>query len=202
MWVGRYYFLTCCRVISNLVLISIFFEGVALTSDQKELFFTTVITLFYIFFIFRMMYLGMKFGMKSDGDTLKLILHGVSILIAMAIFYRLGGLNVETYDSILQALNQSNFDYLIDHYGRYFCFACLYLVSYKLYYRRLFVNAIDINSFKDNHLSWNVSDWLACFVSPNYIRLEKEGRVKVQFCLDYSWIRINHSHALQTIEQC
>lgn len=202
LWLGRYYFRACCKVIASMILISFFFEGVALTSDQKELFLELVFTLFFMMMCFMLILKIVRIGIKRTTDVKSFISQVLKFPIFMLIFVQISGMEVETYDSILQALNQSNFDYLIDHYGRYFCFACLYLVSYKFYYQRLFVSAIDVNSFKGNHLSWNASDWLVYFVSPNYIRIEKEGRMKVQFCLDYSWIRINHSHSLETIEQC
>lgn len=194
LWVGKYYFLTCCKVVGSVVIISLIFEVLAVTSDQKELFLTMVINLFYIFFIFRMIYLGMKFGMKSDGDTLKLILHGVSILVAMAIFQRFGGLNIETYDSIQQGFNQNNFDYLLDNYGPYFYSACLYVISYKSYYKRIFVGSVHIHSLKDNQLSWDANDWIYNFIFPNRVKEEmsfgKSGSVEVYFRLNYSWIMI------------
>lgn len=206
LWVGRYYFLTCCKVISNLVLISLIFEGLVLASDQKELFLKMILNLFYLLFIFRMIYLGMKFGIKSDGDTLKLILQEVRLLVAMAIFLHFGGLNVETYDSILQGFNQNNFAYLLDNYSRYFFSACLYLVSYKFYYERVFMSAMKVFSFKDNQLTWNASDWLFRFVSPNHVRndqyFEKDGMMQVQFRLAYSWIMINRFCIMEVIEHC
>jgi len=194
LWVGKYYFLTCCKVVGSVVLISLVYEGLALTSDQKELFLTMVFNLFQIYFICRMVQLGMKFGMKSDSDTLKLFLQGVSLLVAMAIFYRFGGLNIETYDSILQGFKQNNFDYLLNNYGTYFFSACLYAISYKSYYKRVFVGSVHIHSLKDNQLSWDANDWIDNFIFPNRVKEEmsfgKSGSVEVYFRLNYSWIMI------------
>ncbi|WP_438785529.1 hypothetical protein [Enterococcus sp. DIV0421] len=202
LWLERYYFRACYKVIASMVLISFFFEGVALTSNQKHLFLELVFNLFFMMMGLMLIFKSIEFITKRTTDIKSFIVVVLRFSIFMMIFVQISGLEVETYDSMLQAFQQNNFDYLIDHYGRYICFACLYLVSYKFYYERLFVSAIDVNSFKGNHLSWNARDWLVCFVSPNYIRLEKEGRMEVQFCLDYSWIRVNHSHSLETIEQC
>lgn len=194
LWVGKYYFLTCCKVVGSMVLISLFYEGLALTSSQKELFLKIGINLFNIFIIFRMMYLGVKISVKSDGDSRKLILQVVRVFVGMAIFYRFGGLNVETYDSILQGFKQNNFDYLLNSYGTYFFSACLYVISYKSYYKRVFVGSVHIHSLKDNQLSWDANDWIDNFIFPNRVKEEmsfgKSGSVEVYFRLNYSWIMI------------
>lgn len=147
-----------------------------------------------MFFIFRMMHSGVEFGVKSNSDTLKLILQIVRVLVVIAIFLRFGGLNVEIYDSILQGFNQNNFDYFLYNYGSYFFSACLYVISYKTYYKRVFVGSVYVHSLMDNQLSWDASDWIYSFVFPIHIKedryLGENGMVEVYFRIKYSWIKI------------